>query len=1139
MLKHLFLCLFCGFAATVFAQQPVSSYKSLRVAVRDSITLDSVPINPANFIIRDDAGMLIDTGFYRLDAQNATLHWLKPGTIPADSVRVEYETLPDFLTKTYRFYAEEQIVSNDAVAGLRLQMEPERQKNWVPFEGLNTSGSITRGITVGNNQNTVTNSSLDLQISGQLAPGVNLRASIQDNNIPLQQGGYSQKLDEFDQIFVELYSDRWNLRAGDLFLENRLSRFLNFNKKVQGLSTRFDFGKPDRVTSVFAAASVVRGQYTRSTFTGTEGNQGPYKLRGPAGELYVLVISGSERVYVNGILLTRGENRDYVIDYNAGEITFTSLFPITSEMRINIEYQYAERNYTRLLAYGGAVHKRKTWSLGTYVYSENDIKNQPLAQNLSVEQTQILAAAGDDPSLMYSPSAYADTYSENKILYRKVWVGGVEVFEFSNNPDDALFNVRFLNVGQGNGNYTLANAAAVGRIYEYAPPLNGVLQGSYEPIVRLVAPAKIQLATVLGSFVPNAKTRAEFEVGMSNSDQNLFSSLSDDDNQGVAAHLEAKQRLATMENSHLDASARFQYVSKNFRTVERLFSIEFDRDWNLQPMITGGLFDQSLLRAEVDYVRTKNGALGYRFEKLDFEKAFTGQRHLLRGGLAFGGFTVRNNGSFLNTRGTYSDSEFLRNDFQARYHWAKNWIGASHRMEDNQEVLASGQLSALSQRFSEYGFRVGRGDSTKVFVEIGYLHRVNDSLQEGRLTRVNHSQSYYLKSKLLQSTVQDLSVFASYRRLVFAKHSRKDEPSLNSRLLYNGRFFEQMVQVSTAYETAAGTIAQQEFTYLEVEPGQGVYTWNDYNNNGIQEIEEFEVALFTDQARFLRIFLPNQVFLPTHMNKWSQSVILNPTGWQNKQGVRRFLSRFYMQTSFLSERKIRRDGTGFDLNPIGNDNEDLLGLNASVRNSVFYNRGKQRHSVTYTYLDNKTKVLLNAGAQEGENRSHQWLYQHLVQKSWLFSADVKTLRNRAKSQQYASKDYLIKGFEMQPKVSYLFSKSANVEFFYDYRQKNNEINERESLEQHRWGTAFNYASERKFAANGEFSFYDNQFSGNANQAAGYYMLEGLQGGKNLTWRLLLQKNLTQYLDLNINYQGRKTPMAKAVHTGSIQLRAFF
>jgi hypothetical protein len=85
---------------------------------------------------------------------------------------------------------------------------------------LNTSGSITRG-TIGNNQNAVLNSNLDLQITGKISEKVSLRASIQDSNIPLQDGGYSQKLDQFDNVFMELFSDQWNIRAGDIFSKIR------------------------------------------------------------------------------------------------------------------------------------------------------------------------------------------------------------------------------------------------------------------------------------------------------------------------------------------------------------------------------------------------------------------------------------------------------------------------------------------------------------------------------------------------------------------------------------------------------------------------------------------------------------------------------------------------------------------------------------------------------------------------------------------------------------------------------------------------------------------------------------------------------------------------------------------------------
>jgi hypothetical protein len=75
--------------------------------------------------------------------------------------------------------------------------------------------------------------------------------------------------------------------------------------------------------------------------------------------------------------------------------------------------------------------------------------------------------------------------------------------------------------------------------------------------------------------------------------------------------------------------------------------------------------------------------------------------------------------------------------------------------------------------------------------------------------------------------------------------------------------------------------------------------------------------------------------------------------------------------------------------------------------------------------------------------------------------------------------------------------------------------------------------------NGEFSFYENKFVGDDLSPVAYQMLEGLQPGKNLTWRLLIQKNLTQFLDINLNYQGRKSETSKAIHTGSVQLRAYF
>jgi hypothetical protein len=1140
--KVVFLFLMVCFSG-LQAQEANSLYKTKKIPVsRDSIRIENFSINSSFFQLLDAKNNPVDTSYYKVDFTKGLLLLNQKAVLGSDSITVHYLKLPDFLTKEYRIYDSSRIVSNEAATGNLYKIETKSVKKNIPFDGLNTSGSISRGITIGNNQNAVLNSNLDLQITGKLSEKVSLRASLQDSNIPLQEGGYSQKLDQFDNVFMELFSDKWNIRAGDIFLENKNTQFLNFNKKVQGISTNFNFGTEDSETSIFASAALVKGQYAKSNFTGQEGNQGPYKLKGQNGELYVLVISGSERVYVNGILLKRGENNDYTIDYNAGEIVFTPLFSITSEMRIAIEYQYSDRNYTRFVTYARASHESKKWSFGSYLYSESDLKNQPLQQNLSSELAQILVNSGDNPDLMTAPSAYADSYSDNKVLYRKTNLNSVEVFEYSNNSQDELFNVRFTFVGTNRGNYILKNTATIGRIYEYIEPLNSIPQGNFEPIVPLIAPIKIQIATFLGKYNPTEKTAVAFEIGMSNNDQNLFSAIDDGDNRGMAGKVNVKQRLFSRK-WEVDAYTNYQFVHKNFRSVERLYSIEFDRDWNIGGTAIG---NQSLLISGLNFnlnpkKNTPNkGLLNYQFEKLDFSENFSGNRQLLNGLFRFKNWTAQNQGSFLKSESSVSNSKFVRNQSQLRFHFNKNWIGTSLRLEDNQEKEKStNQFSALSQKFSEHGFFAGRGDSTKVFVELGYLKRHNDSLQNGFVQRVNGSQTYILKSKLIQTHKSELSAFINYRTLDFADISKRKESSLNSRILYSDRFFNQLIQSTAVYETNSGSIPQQEFTYLEVPAGQGVYTWNDYNANGIQELQEFEIAPFIDQAKYIRVFLPNRIYIRTHQNKFSQSVTLNPNQWQNESGLKKLASYFYNQTSFIIDRKTKNEGGNFELNPFNSSKENVLGLNSSFKNSLFYNRGKQKHSVTYSYLQNQTKNLLSIGSQDAANRSHQLQYAHLYQKSWLFHFFAKTIQTAIESENFPEKNFRIKGYQLAPKISYLFSKNTSWDVFYELQSKENQIGNSETLLQNRLGTSFSYSSNKKFTMNGEFSFYQNKFSGNEFSSVGFQMLEGLQTGQNLTWRFLLQKNLTQFLDINLNYQGRKSETSQAIHTGNVQLRAFF
>lgn len=1137
-MRSIFLTFFilCGFFA--FSQEIQPNYRTVKVAVKDTIVIDTVSINPARFELRDSNNMVIDASTYRVNFEKGFLYLSEELQNSQDSLIINYLKYPTFLTKRYSLL-DPNIISQSTGAMDKLYslQQTTRQNTFIPFDGLNTSGSISRGITIGNNQNAVVNSALDLQITGMISEKVGIRASIQDANIPMQEGGYSQNLNEFDQIFIELFSDNWTIRAGDIDLNNQQSYFARFQKKIQGISLAGTIKSNKSETAMFVSGGVVRGVFARSQFVGQEGNQGPYKLIGPNGELFILIISGSERVFVNGILLQRGENRDYVIDYNAGEVRFNSTYPITSDMRITVEYQYSDRNYTRFIGYGGGNYTSEKLEIGAYGYIESDAKNQPLQQNLTPEQVQVLKEAGDDSSQMVAPSAVPDSFSDNKILYRKEQFDGQKIFVFSNNPEDELFQVRFTLIGENQGNYVISNNTAISRIYEFAPPINGIPQGNYEPVIRLFAPTQLQVGGVNGVYRPTEKTTIGFELAASKKDLNLFSTIDNDDNTGFAARIQARQEIIKNEEGlKLDTYLNVDYIDKNFNTVERLYNIEFNRDWSLD----NPEGNQSYVVTGLQVADAKVGFANYEFQKLDFSEDFSGSRHVLNGAMRFGNLQTFANGSVLKNASSFQKTDFLRLNARAVYGLKNAWVGAKIVSEENrQRVLANDSLTPVSQRFFAYETFVGVGDSTAIFLELGYRNRVNDSLRETNLRRVSQSNTFYLKSQLLQSENTQLSIFANYRLLKDVFSDREEEQSLNSRLLYNQRFLNGAIQWNTTFETNSGVLPQQEFTFVEVEPGQGTHVWIDYNGNGIQELEEFEIAQFPDEAKFIRVLLPNQVFVKIHQNKLGQVLTINPGFFTENEKSKKILSKFYNQTSYLIDRKTRREGSSFDINPFVADEENQLGLSLNFRNILFFNRGKQHYTSSYTITDARSENLLSVGLQKNALTGHQLNFTDKFAENWLANIQTQLAKNKTTSENFEQRNFTIESYDIAPKLSYLFSENAQFSILYQFANKENLLGEREVLKQQKMGIQFAYNKAEKFSLNGEFNFINNDFTGSAFSPVAFQMLEGLQPDKNFTWSLLFQRSITKYLDANLSYFGRKSETSNTVHTGSIQLKAYF
>ena len=584
------LLLGAALAAPALAQSSVRRDTFALAPGQASTRLPARPIvgTEAVSVFRDSAFVPLGAGAYELDGSG--LFRLLSAADTLRYVAVAYRAAPVVGPVRARLPSADSLralYAPDTTGRRRAPPGPPRAP-----PAIQTRGSITRGVVAGSNRDVSVTSALRLSLQGEVSPGVTLRAALTDEDTPILPEGTTRQLSDLDRVYVEVQGPGVGARLGDVDLALVGTAFAPLARQVQGavVEARLPPLGVVRGGRAVASASATRGRFRSQDLVALEGVQGPYRLEGVAGEAFVVVVPGSERVYLDGQRLARGAGGDYTIDYGTGEVTFTPARLITAERRITVDFEYSSGGFTRTLLAsgldldlgagpGGATEPRGR--LGVRVFREADALGSAADIGLSPDDLDRIRAAGDTDVLVSGAQPVAFDPASPFVLYtrRDTVENGlvVPVFVPAEPADAEVFRVRFTRVAAGQGSYRRAGAARNGIFYEYVGPG----RGDAIPFRVLPRPASRTLVDVAGSLTVLPGLAAFAELARSVDDANALSPVGDGDD-GAGAY-ETGLRLADVAVA--GGTLRGEVVRRDradaFRPLDRVRDVEFNRRWNL------------------------------------------------------------------------------------------------------------------------------------------------------------------------------------------------------------------------------------------------------------------------------------------------------------------------------------------------------------------------------------------------------------------------------------------------------------------------------------------------------------------------------------------------------------------------------
>ena len=1103
-------------------------------------------------------GQTLDSTAYELDYRYGRL-WV-PLLGEADTLIAHYRTWGVQLRDEYtRPFAPVTEAGGDSLGVPRNVLSGESEAPRAS-RSLSRTGSISRGVLVGNNRDAVIESGLRLQVAGEVAKDVHVKAMLTDESTPILPEGTTQRLSELDRVYIEITAPPGLAQLGDFAIDYSTSEFAQLRRKVQGVGVT----APSPLATVQGNAQAIgaasRGIFRREKISITEGVQGPYRLSGEQGEPFIFVVPGSEVVYLNGRQMQRGQSLDYIIDYATGEVTFTTNRSIRYHDRVVVEYQYRTTEFTRTLAGGTADVSFGTrpdgparGTLGVTVLREADGEALSEAFGFTADDEALLRAAGDSVAqrtgavpVVYDPEApYVQYVQRDTLLGGQMYT----VFEsISQAPTETVYRVNFNRVGAGQGSYRRQGHATNGLVYTWVGPG----RGSYEPVRILPRPREQRMIDLRGAVSPWQFVEFYGEWAQSLYDANRLSSLHKGDDLGHAFTGGVRVSPFSVGLGTVELSARRRNIGASFAAFGRVRPIEFERQWLLNSAQTADTrSDRTVAHEIVDeaeflWEATERSSLSAALGRIELGDQFSAERQegeleLEEDRLPYANY------DFIRIKSTdHSRSElgsWVRQTGQLS-HTIGAYLTPELRIKQNKRtltVMGTDSLTAKSSSYMQYTPGVfWRAPKAEFGVSMDV--RIEDRGRRGVFARASHATTWDFQFNVNPSSMLRTEGRIGLRRRITTE-SGIDRRNSTAVVRWSGRIqpWQRLVQLNWFYEALSERSPVLQEIYIRTGPELGEYVWVDANGNGVAELDEFLPESTQDEGNYVYSLFPSDS-LQGVVSLQSRFTLRfePPRSWETddsriKQLLRHVSSRTMIRVQEKSRNPAISDVYLLRLGTFRSPEHTLRGQ-LVVQQDLFLLRDYARFGLDLTYRKLRTLSELTAGAESRATDEYRAEARSRLSSQWVVSASAARGRRRTTSEAFASRNFDIRSQTFAPSVTFVASSQAQLSLESRLTTKT-----AEDLRATLWRMPLTarYSHARRFNVAARLEPSSVRIRGNKrlDGLALFELSDGLGAGDSWIWSLTSWYQISSVLRATLSYTGRRPQDAPTIHSVRMQLSA--